>query len=196
MSFKKMFLSALVVAAFSTFALAQGGQPNQMRKDGDGMKRGGERKMGMMRGGMRMHRGGGMGDFSRLNLTDAQKVRVQSLMESSRKSMESMQAQREEMGKLMMLKRQGLLTTEQGTRLTSLEAQMKTTHERMQNDLLAILTPEQKTLFDQMKNERGGQMRGMREGGERRGGGQMRRGGPNQQGAPMSGGNAPKSQIN
>lgn len=183
-----MFFSILAVAAFSTFALAQGGQPDQMR--GEGMKRGGERKMGMMRRG-------GMADFSRLNLTDAQKQRIQSLMESNRKTMESTQVQMQEMGKLMMLKRQGLLTTEQGTRLTSLQAQMKTTHERMHNDILAILTPEQKTLFDQTQNERGGRMRGMREGGERREGGRMmRRGGPDQPGAPMGGGNPPTSQIN
>src|SRR5687768_1269046 len=135
MSFKNIIGSVLAVAAFGSFAMAQGGQPNQPPKDGRGDRRGGEmRARGFGGEGVRMMRPGRM-DFNRLNLTDAQKQRIQSLHENQRRSWETNKAQFEEMGKLMRLKREGLLTTEQGTRLTALQAQMKTNSDRMQADL-------------------------------------------------------------
>jgi Spy/CpxP family protein refolding chaperone len=191
MSIKNIVFSILAVAACSSFAMAQGGgQP--MPKEG--MGRGDGPRGGMMmrrEGGERRMGRGGMMNFERLNLTDAQKQRIQTLLENNRKTMESGKAQFEEMGNLMRLKAQGLLTTEQGTRLTSLQAQMKTTHERMQNDILSVLTPEQKTLFEQSRGgERGGMGRGeMR---MRRGGGEGGRRGPNGPNAPMGAPQAPK----
>lgn len=192
MSFKNIVVSVCAAAAFSTFAMAQGGQqPNQPPREmgmgrGGGGREAGERGMGGMGRGMRKQ--GGM-DFSRLNLTDAQKQRIQSLMDNSKKTMESNKAQFEEMGKLMRLKREGLLTTEQGTRLTSLQAQMKTNGDKMQSDLLAILTPEQRVLVEQMKNDRGGRMKGMRDKMQQRGpGGQNRM---NRPGRPNGGQNQP-----
>jgi Spy/CpxP family protein refolding chaperone len=189
MSIKNIVFSILAVAACSSFAMAQGGgQP--MPKEG--MGRGGDGpRGGMMRGGERGMRRGGMMNFERLNLTDAQKQRIQTLLENNRKTMEAGKTQFEEMGNLMRLKAQGLLTTEQGTRLTSLQAQMKTTHERMQNDILSVLTPEQKTLFEQ---SRGGERPGMRRGGMmmRRGGEGGGRRGPNGPDAPMGAPQTPR----
>lgn len=201
MSIKNIFLSILAITVFGSFAFAQGGgrsnqpnQPNQpqrdsfgRRNDSDGRGRFDNRGFGMMRGGMP-----GMIDFNRLNLTDAQKQRIQSLLESNRQSAQNNQAQFQEMGRLMMLKRQGLLTTEQGTRLTLLEAQMTSNRDRMRSDLLAILTPEQRTVFEQMQNERrggpgGDGMRRMRERTFQRRG----PGGPARSGAPLGGGTPP-----
>ena len=126
--------------------------------------------------------GHGMMDFNRLNLTDDQKQKIQTLQTSHKTMMEANKTQMEEMGKLSQLKREGLLTSAQGTRLTALEAQMqtqmKTNMEKMQNDVLAILTPEQKVLVEQMKKQRVDGMKGMRNGGP-----QQRRG-PGGQGAP------------
>lgn len=191
MSIKNIVFSIFAVAAFSSFAMAQGGG-QQPPKEG-GMGRGGERGGGGRefgrgfgdRGPGRRVGGPGRIDFNRLNLTDAQKQRIQTLLENNKKSFETNKAQFEEMGKLMQLKRQGLLTTEQGTRLTALEAQMKTNADKMQSDLLAILTPEQKTLVEQMKNQRGGG--GMRERMPQRRG----PGGMNRPGGPNGGGNQP-----
>ena len=168
MLIKRFVFSILAVAMLGSFALAQGGgtnPPKQPQRDGFGRRDGDGRGFGMMR-----HGGGmpGMMDFSRLNLTDAQKQRIQAILDSQRQSAQTNQAQFEEMGRLMMLKRQGLLTTEQGTRLTALEAQMTSNRDRVRNDILAVLTPEQKTIFDQMQNERGERMRGMRDDGFRR----------------------------
>lgn len=170
MSIKNIIFSVLAVAAFSSFSFAQGGQPNQPNRPNqpnqpprEGLRRmerhdfGRDfrmRRPGMMRGGM---------NFERLNLTDAQKQRIQTIMETNRKNMEAARAQHEEIGRLMQLKSQGLLTTEQGTRLTSLQAQMQANGERARNEILSVLTPEQKTLFEQMRNERGGQRRMMRD---------------------------------
>lgn len=190
MSIKNIVFSILAIAVFSSFALAQGGgrtnqpnQPNQPPRDGVGR---GDRERGMGGSGFRMMRprGGmpGMFDFNRLNLTDAQKQRIQTILDTNRQSAQNNQAQMEEMGRLMMLKRQGLLTTEQGTRLTALEAQMTSSRDKFRNDIIGVLTPEQRTLFEQMQNERGGRMRGMRDGGG------MRRG-PGGQNRPMGGGN-------
>lgn len=170
MSIKNIIASALAVAAFGSIAMAQSGQPNQppregMRKPGDQRMEKGPRGggSGMMRGGMGRGR---MMSFDRLNLTDAQKQRIQAIQASAKNSREANKAQFEEMGNLMRLKREGLLTTEQGTRLTALQAQMqtqmKTSAEKMQADILSVLTPDQKTLLDQMKNQRPGRRNGMR----------------------------------
>jgi Spy/CpxP family protein refolding chaperone len=166
MSIKNIVFSVLAVAAFSSFSFAQGGQPNQPSRPNqpnqpprEGFGRMERRDFGR---GFGMRRPGMM-NFDRLNLTDAQKQRIQTILETNRRNMEATQTQREEMARLMMLKHQGLLTTEQGTRLTSLQAQMQTNAERARNEILAVLTPEQRTLFDQMRNDRGGQRRMMRD---------------------------------
>lgn len=189
MAIKNIIISAFAVAAFSSIAMAQTEQPNQPsekvmrkpgvqrmekgkrtnRRQGMGMRRGMRGgAMGMRRGSMRMM------NFDRLNLTDAQKQRIQAIQASSRGSREANKSQFEEMGNLMRLKREGLLTSEQGTRLTALQAQMQTqmkaNMEKMQADILSVLTPDQKTLLNQMRNQRSGG-RGMR-------GGMMRPGQP------------------
>ena len=196
MTIKNLVVSIFAVAAFGSAVLAQGGQ----QPPREGMGRGGERQMGergMMR--MQVRRPGGPGgiDFNRLNLTDAQKQRIQTLLENNRRTSETNRAQFEEMGKLMGFKRQGLLTTEQGTRLTALQAQMKTDADRRQNELMAVFTPEQKTLVEQMQNERGRGMRGMG-GGQNRRMLQMRRmpGAPNRPNRPNQPPPPPPSQNN
>lgn len=149
MSIKNIIVSAFAVAAFSSVAMAQSGQPGQPPKDSMG-KPGSER----MDRGRRSNRGrgmrrGGMMNFDRLNLTDAQKQRIQAIQASAKNSREANKAQFEEMGNLMRLKREGLLTTEQGTRLTALQAQtqtqMKANMDKMQADILSVLTSDQKT---------------------------------------------------
>src|SRR5215212_1544714 len=107
MSIRNIIVSILAVAAFSSFTLAQGSQPRQPQpgggSGGQGMGRGegrgdGERRMGDG-GGFGMRRPGGI-DFNRLNLTDAQKQRIQALQEGTKKSWETNQAQFQEMGRL------------------------------------------------------------------------------------------------
>lgn len=200
MSIKNVLLTGLAVAAFSSFAMAQqGGQPGQAPKEGmkrsGGMQRGGRggfgggerRGPGMMGGGM---------SFEKLNLTDAQKQRIQAIQESASTTREANKTQFEEFGKLLRLKREGLLTTDQGTRLNALQVQMqakmRTDMEKMHNDILAVLTPDQKTLLEQGRGGMGGGR------GEGRGpGGRGGQGGPGGPGrgaqAPPEGADAPPS---
>lgn len=176
MSIKNIIISGFAVAAFGTAAMAQTGQPNQapngaMERPGTGkMERGprgnGGPGRGKMGGGMGMRRGGMM-NFERLNLTDAQKQRIQAIQASAKNSREANKTQFEEFGNLMRLKREGLLTSEQGTRLNALQVQMQTqmkaNMDKMQADILAVLTPDQRTLLEQSRNQRmGGDRDGMR----------------------------------
>ncbi len=193
MSIKNIIVSIIAVATLSTFSMAQGGRPNQPPRGGGGENREGMRPPGgggMQRGGGQerremdgmQQRGRGMGmAFGALNLTDDQKQKIQALHESHKTMMEANKAQMEEMGKLMGYKRSGLLTSAQGTRLTALEAQMetrmKTNSEKMQADLMTVLTADQKVLFEKMKQRRP-------EGMKRPGGGQEKRGGPGGQKTP------------
>lgn len=178
MSIKNIIISGFAVAAFGAVAMAQTGQPNQapkgaMERPGAGkMDRGGRGDRpgrGMMGRGMGMRRGGMM-NFERLNLTDAQKQRIQAIQASAKNSREANKTQFEEFGNLMRLKREGLLTSEQGTRLTALQVQMQTqmkaNMDKMQADILAVLTPDQRTLLEQSRNQRpgGDRMRGPRAG--------------------------------
>lgn len=192
MSIKNIIISGFAVAAFGTVAMAQTGQPNQAPKGPMGrpgaekMERGprggGERGPGMMGRGMGMRRGGM--NFERLNLTDAQKQRIQAIQASAKNSREANKAQFEELGNLMRLKREGLLTNEQGTRLTALQVQMQTQMkagmEKMQADIMAVLTPDQKTLLEQSRMQGPGGERGRMRGGQRPGQPPM----PNGAGAP------------
>jgi Spy/CpxP family protein refolding chaperone len=159
MAIKNIIASAFAVAAFGSIAMAQNGQPVQPPKDG-GMPRPGMERMGRgERGGMMGGRMRGGMNFEKLNLTDAQKQRIQAIQTAAKTSREANKAQFEEMGNLMRLKREGLLTSEQGIRLTALQAQsqtqMKANADKVQSDILAVLTADQRTLIDQMKNERG-----------------------------------------
>lgn len=169
MSIKKIFLTGFAVAAFGSLALAQGGQPNPPQRDGgEGRRpdmkrdnRGGERGDGQGRGFGMMRRGGM--SFERLNLTDVQKQRIQTIQQSARSMREANKSQFEELGNLMRLKREGLLTGEQGTRLNALQVQMQSRMqadmEKMRNDILAVLTPDQKTLFEQGRGNGDGNRR-------------------------------------
>ena len=123
MSFKRKLVtavaSAFAVAAFTSFAAAQDSkstnptttEPTQKQEKWE--RRGGGRGDGMgrgFRGGKRGGMGGGMmRGFRDLNLTDAQKQQIRTIMEANRPD----QATMEEMKTLFEAKRNGTLTTEQ-----------------------------------------------------------------------------------
>lgn len=151
MSLKNKFFSALTFAfalfAFSTFASAQ----ETPKTDTDAQKqekrewRKGKRD-GMGKG---FRRGGGMRGFRDLNLTDDQKAKIRTIMESNRPD----QALREEMQTIRQAKRDGTMTAEQQERLKTLRGQFKTKHEAVQQQILAVLTPEQRQQFEAKKAE-------------------------------------------
>ncbi len=159
MSFKRKLISTVTMAvatvAFTTFVSAQDAPKSedsmqkQERREGRnfGGKRGGKR----MRGGK--HGGGDrmlMRSLGKLNLSDAQKEQTRSIFETFKTSTGT---QREEMRGLAMKKRDGIITADEQTRFKELKTQMRTFGEQMHNSILAILTVEQRTQLDQMKEE-------------------------------------------
>jgi periplasmic protein CpxP/Spy len=159
MSLKRKILtgitSGFAVVALSSFVMAQDNrtttpQDNQ-KSERRWEKRGGEGKHGgMHRGG----RGFGMEGLRQLNLTDAQKEQIRTIMESKRGNREANQTQHEEIRQIMEAKRGGTITAEQEARLKAFHEQRKAEMRQTHEQILAILTPEQKAQLEQLKQER------------------------------------------
>jgi len=130
MSFKNKFFSALTMAfalfAFSTFVSAQettktdsDNTQKQEKREWRKGKRDGMGK-GFRRGGDGM-RGGMLRGLRDLNLTDAQKTQIRTIMEANRPD----QATMEEFKTLHQAKRDGTITAEQTERLKTLKGQSR-----------------------------------------------------------------------
>jgi Spy/CpxP family protein refolding chaperone len=151
MSLKNKFFSALTMAfalaAFSTFAAAQEttktDSDNTQKREWRKGKRDGMGK-GFRRGG-----GGMMRGLRDLNLTDAQKTQIRTIMEANRPD----QTAFEEMRTLRQAKRDGSLTAEQQERLKTLRQQSKEKGQALQTQILAVLTPEQLQQLEAKKAE-------------------------------------------
>jgi protein CpxP len=162
MSLKRKILtgvtSGLAVVALSSFVMAQDNRTTTPSQDDtqkmerkEGRRGFGRRDGGMRRGG----RGGfGMHGLRQLNLTDAQKEQIRTLMESKRGNREANQAQREELRQIIEAKRGGTITAEQEARLKAFRQQRRENARQMHEQILAILTPEQKAQLEQLKQER------------------------------------------
>jgi Spy/CpxP family protein refolding chaperone len=161
MSLKRKILtgvtSGLALVALSSFAMAQDSstttpqQENQ--KERKVWKRGGGdgTRGGFRRGGGR--HGGGLHGLRQLNLTDAQKEQIRTIMESRRGNREANQTQREELRQIIEAKRGGTITAEQEARLKAFKAERRENARQMHEQILAILTPEQKAQLEQLKQE-------------------------------------------
>jgi protein CpxP len=164
MSFKRKILtgitSGLAVVALSSFVMAQDnrtttpqGDDNQ-KSERKSWKRGGEGKRDGFRRGGRGGHGFGMRGLRELNLTDAQREQIRTIMESKRANREDNQAQREELRQIVEAKRNGTITADQKERLKAFRAERREAARQLHEQILAILTPEQKTQLEQMKQER------------------------------------------
>ncbi len=159
MSLKNKILTTaaltLAVGAFSTLTSAQTGgaqTPNgdvqkRERAEGRGFGKRGDFDKGM--------RGGKRGGFGRhalrgINLTDAQKEQMRTIMESNRAAN---QAAHEEFRTLRQAKRAGTLDATQQARFETLKAQMKQNAEATKTQIESILTAEQRTQLEQQKEE-------------------------------------------
>jgi protein CpxP len=157
-------LSAIVLVA--SVAFAQSGQTDQANKQASGRQ---WRGKGMKRG---FHRRGAF--LNRLNLTDDQKAKMktirQSFAETNKPLHEQLRAKRQELRQA----RQGgtfneALATQKLTEMAGLQAKLMGERIKLHQEMLTVLTAEQKTQLEQMKaqfkNRRGGHRRGM--GGQR-----------------------------
>jgi protein CpxP len=158
--------------AFGTLAFAQ--TTPQPRPDSGAsqqqQRRGGERGMGKRHGrmgeGRENHEGmGALRLMRELELTDAQKQQARAIME---RYAASTKTQREEMRGLREQKEQGTLTADAKAKAKAARMQLTESNKNMHNELLAILTPEQRAKFEKIEKERKSERReNMR---ERRGG--------------------------
>jgi P pilus assembly/Cpx signaling pathway, periplasmic inhibitor/zinc-resistance associated protein len=154
MSLKKKiltgFCSAFAVAALSSFAAAQE-TPNTVPQEKSKKM---ERKAGKFGKRGFGRRGGnfGMHEMRGLNLTEEQKTQIRSIIEANRAS--SVQIDRNEMRQIMEAKRSGTITAEQEARLKSFHEQRRAEAERVREQIMAILTPEQKAQLEKRKQER------------------------------------------
>lgn len=137
------------IVAFTTFVAAQDTTKEtteqkpkrEWRKGkgdgfGKGFKRGGKRG-GMMRG------------LRGIDLTDAQKEQIRGIREANKPS----EAVREEMRTLVLAKRDGTITAEQQARLNTLKEEAKTKGRLVHEQIMAVLTVEQKQQIEQRKQE-------------------------------------------
>jgi protein CpxP len=150
---------AIAIALFALiglaapFALAQSSGTVQGSQAGTQTEKQGRR----WHGG---HRGGRMfgGIFNRLNLTDEQKAQIKQLNQNFRTSTQPLRQQ-------LQAKRQELrqaseggtfneaLATQKLTEMASLEAKLMGERFKLRQEMLAVLTPEQKAQLDQMRQQ-------------------------------------------
>jgi Spy/CpxP family protein refolding chaperone len=155
MSLKRKIISAIIsafaVVAFTSFVSAQDASKQEQNSTQKQEKR--ERGFGKKRGfgrGMRDGRGGGiMRGFQELNLTDAQKQQIHTILETNKPDPKTF----EEIRPLMEAKRNGTITAEQETKLKAFREQAKQKHDQVKSQVLAVLTTEQREQLNKLKEE-------------------------------------------
>ena len=148
--FKVMAIASLSAVVLTVASLAVAQSVKTGRGDGQG-RRGAWHGEGMKRGGF-----GGDRLFARLNLTDDQKAKIktirQSFMESNKPLFDQMKAKRQE---LRQASEGGTfneaLATQKLTEAAGLEAKLMGARFQLHQQMLSVLTPEQKTQLDQLK---------------------------------------------
>jgi Spy/CpxP family protein refolding chaperone len=100
---------------------------------------------------MKMRRRGIARGFHQLNLTDQQRQQMRSIMQSQA---QSTQTQRQELRQLAQKRRTGALTDAETARAKELRQQLMQSRQGVHTQMLAVLTPEQKTKLDEMMKNR------------------------------------------
>jgi Spy/CpxP family protein refolding chaperone len=143
-SLSAVVLVASIAVAQSVKTDPQGGQGDRRGWHGEGMKRGGHR--------------GGDALYNRLNLTDDQKAKLKQIRESfastNKPLMEQLRAKRQE---LRQSNEGGTfneaLATQKLTEMAGLEAKLMGARFQLHQEMLSVLTTEQKTQLDQLKTQ-------------------------------------------
>jgi len=147
-------LSSILLVASVAFAQTAGtNQGDQNKARGEWRGRGGRGRDGFHRGGF-----GGGGMFAKLNLTDAQKASMKQIRESfgerTKSLREQLRAKRQE---LRQANEGGTfneaLATQNLTESAGLQAKLMGEEFKLRQEMLAVLTPEQKTQLDQMRQQ-------------------------------------------
>ena len=156
---RQMTYAGLMLALLTAFgAMVQAQQPStQTPADGAGRMGRGEGR-GFRHGAGR--RGGhGLRALSELNLTDAQKQQVGTIVQQGFESNKSL---REEMRQLGEKRRQGTLTAEDQARARTLHEQMRAAMKNRRTQIAAVLTPDQKARLEALRKDRHAEGEGVR----------------------------------
>jgi Spy/CpxP family protein refolding chaperone len=147
MKIKSLIISTVAIIAFSSLSYAQDVKPTDNQDASKQEKHSGKRggKHNGNKGEFAMH------GLKKLNLSDAQKEQFKALKEQNKSQFAP---QREEMKTLASKKRDGIITADEETRLKEMKVQMMANGKKMHEEMMNILTPEQKTQLEQMKTER------------------------------------------
>jgi len=149
MQLKNKFFSVLAVAigivGFSTFTLAQDQSSASAPEKSEAHRHHGGK------GGDGMRHGGGdfMRAFHDLDLTDAQKTQIRSIMDANKPD----QAAMDEMRTLREAKQAGTLTADQQARMQTLRTERMEKGKAIHAQIRAILTPEQQAKLDARQKE-------------------------------------------
>jgi protein CpxP len=153
MSLKGRFFSVLTLAlafgVFGTISFAQTTTPTDPAQKQDREGRG-FRREGRPDGPGGRHGGpAGFGELRGIDLTDAQKQQVKSIFESNKPD----EATMTQMRTLVEAKRNGTITADQEAQLKALREQGQAKRESIHQQILSILTPEQKQQIEQRRQE-------------------------------------------
>lgn len=144
--FSSFFAALIVLAGLGSIGFAQEAKINDKTVPVE--RHGGER-FGKMRGSH--HQDKMLRVFSELDLTDSQKQQITTIIETN-KTITS--PQREELKQLFVPRRNGAeLTAEQTARAREVGSQLRDASQKMKNDLLLVLTPEQQEKLKQKQAE-------------------------------------------
>lgn len=158
MSLKSRFFTVVTVAgatvAFSTIGFAQDKPATTGSTDSVKTEKGEHHRFGKGEGkrgdhdGMR--HGGGMGMMLHgLDLTDAQKTQIQSIMAANKPT----DTNREEMKSLRAAKEAGTLTDAQKESIKAFRSEREAKRQAIHEQIMAVLTPEQKATLESRKAE-------------------------------------------
>ncbi|MCO6510402.1 MAG: Spy/CpxP family protein refolding chaperone [Aridibacter famidurans] len=152
----KTATTVFAVTLFSTAVLAQETVPKSgtdtVEKKERIERRARKEGMRQMRGFHGRHGGHGMiRGIRKLELTDAQKSQIETLVQTHRTTNKPAM---EEMHSLMMKRREGTFTDADKARAEEIKAGMKASGDQLRATILGLLTPEQTQKLEQMKLER------------------------------------------
>lgn len=146
---RKFFSLSALFAAVLTLGSVSFAQESTTTPETPKMERGAGKFGG--RWGGKMHGGKILRLMNELNLSEAQKQQVKILIDTNQAAT---QTQREEMRQIWSQKRDGgTLTSEQENRAREIASQLREISQKLHEDLLAVLTPEQKAQLEQKRQE-------------------------------------------
>ena len=147
-------IQTLAIAGLSAIALAT---PIVLAQNGVGTDNGQQHGQWQGREGRSGHFGGGM--FRGLNLTDDQKSKLQQLHESFAANTKPLREQLRAKHKELRQAESGTtfneaLATQKLTEAAAIEAKLMGAEFQLRQDMLAVLTPDQKAQLEQQKQQR------------------------------------------